>query len=36
MKMFDTIINLSESISKIKFDEAFTNAIADQISLAVR
>ena len=30
--MFDTIINLSESISKIKFDEAFTNAIADQLS----
>ena len=29
--MLDTIINLSESISKIKFDEAFTNAVADQL-----
>ena len=30
--MLDTLINLSESISKIKLDEAFTNAIADQLS----
>jgi arabinogalactan endo-1,4-beta-galactosidase len=29
--MLNTIISLSESISKIKFDEAFTNAIADQL-----
>ena len=31
MKMLDTIIKISESISKIKFDEAFTNAAADQL-----